>query len=171
MLRYKAALFIGRFQPLHKGHLYSMRKALEVAESIIIGIGSSNEEGTANNPFSEETRRKMIEKVIEREINRQKVIEVIGIPDVPMDEEWGKNVKLIIQKSKLEMRDVVVVSNNEWTNRVLKQAGMKVFEPGLRNRGEWEGYKVREILRKGGGEWRGRVPRSVAQIIEENPLV
>jgi cytidyltransferase-like protein len=57
MKKYKVALFIGRFQPFHKGHLYSLEKCLEIAESVIVGVGSSQDSGTENNPWSYDVRK------------------------------------------------------------------------------------------------------------------
>ena len=52
MHKYKTALFIGRFQPFHNGHLYSLNKCLEIGEQVVIAVGSSQESGTENNPYS-----------------------------------------------------------------------------------------------------------------------
>ena len=50
----KTALIVGRFQPFHKGHLFLIKKALEKANKIIIGIGSANIIDE-NNPIDFET--------------------------------------------------------------------------------------------------------------------
>jgi len=54
------ALFIGRFQPFHSGHLDAIKQISE--EEIIIGIGSSQYSKTEENPYSFEERKKMIKK-------------------------------------------------------------------------------------------------------------
>jgi len=38
----KIALFIGKFQPFHKGHLFALRQVLKKFDKVIIGIGSIN---------------------------------------------------------------------------------------------------------------------------------
>ena len=65
-MNYKIALLIGRFQPFHKGHLFLIKKALEKADKIIIGIGSSNM-SDENNPIDFETRKKIIKAVFYKE--------------------------------------------------------------------------------------------------------
>ena len=58
----KKALFIGRFQPFHQGHLDAIKQISE--DEIIIGIGSSQYSKTDDNPYSFEERQKMIEKTL-----------------------------------------------------------------------------------------------------------
>lgn len=44
-------VYIGRFQPLHNGHLNILRKAAEIANRVIVIIGSANQPRTFKNPF------------------------------------------------------------------------------------------------------------------------
>lgn len=163
--RYKVALFIGRFQPFHNGHLYSLKKCLEIAESVIIGIGSSQESGTENNPWSYEERKEMIESVIKGTDllpgESRKVAEIIPVPDFPGDDEWAEYVLKELAKLGVKKEEVVCVSNNEWTNNVMENAGMNAHESGLYNRDELEGVKIREMMRKGDRSWEKRVPDCV----------
>ena len=46
------ALYIGRFQPPHLGHISVIKEILKKYDSVIIGIGSAQEKGTYENPFS-----------------------------------------------------------------------------------------------------------------------
>ena len=55
------ALFIGRFQPFHKGHLKIIQQASETYDQILVGIGSSQYSHTVDNPFTAEERTEMIE--------------------------------------------------------------------------------------------------------------
>ena len=45
------ALFIGRFQPFHNGHLNVIKTLLENHKEVVVVIGSAQEENTAENPF------------------------------------------------------------------------------------------------------------------------
>ena len=56
-MKYKVGLFIGRFQPFHKGHESIVRKMLEECEKVIIAIGSAQESGTVANPFRYEYQK------------------------------------------------------------------------------------------------------------------
>lgn len=60
MREYNAAVFIGRFQPFHNEHLAMLRQALELAEGVLVVIGSCNAPPTIKNPFSYAERVAMI---------------------------------------------------------------------------------------------------------------
>ncbi|MEY8765092.1 MULTISPECIES: bifunctional nicotinamide-nucleotide adenylyltransferase/Nudix hydroxylase [Francisella] len=57
---YDISVFIGRFQPFHRGHLYNILVALENSKKVIINVGSSFNAPNIKNPFSFEFRRQMI---------------------------------------------------------------------------------------------------------------
>lgn len=57
---YKLAVFIGRFQPFHKGHLKVAMRGLELADKLLVIVGSSESARNIKNPFTAEEREKMI---------------------------------------------------------------------------------------------------------------
>ena len=59
------SLFIGRFQPFHKGHQLIIKKIKNNFEKINIGIGSSQYHHTITNPFTSDERKLMIKKSLE----------------------------------------------------------------------------------------------------------
>jgi nicotinamide-nucleotide adenylyltransferase len=87
------ALFIGRFQPFHLGHLDALKQIQEKYDVIKIGIGSSQESCTEKNPYDFETRKKMIEVSI---VDLSAKIQIFNIPDINDDEKWVSHVKEII---------------------------------------------------------------------------
>ncbi len=59
---YKYAIFIGRFQPFHKAHEEVVQQGLEIADKVLIFIGSSHAAPTIKNPFTFEQRRDLIKQ-------------------------------------------------------------------------------------------------------------
>jgi bifunctional NMN adenylyltransferase/nudix hydrolase len=57
-------VYIGRFQPLHKGHCEVLNKALASSDLTIVLIGSSHQARTVKNPFTYDERRSMIEQYV-----------------------------------------------------------------------------------------------------------
>src|SRR3970040_1541422 len=64
------ALWIGRFQPFHLGHLSMAKRILAEVDELVIGIGSAQYSHTPENPFTAgerlthsgtEVRRRMVE--------------------------------------------------------------------------------------------------------------
>lgn len=169
MKKYPLALFIGRFQPFHKGHLYSLKKALELAEKVIIGIGSSNK-SDENNPWSYEEREEMVECVLKVEELRGKVVAVVAVPDNPSDEVWAEELVSLVSEFGYQVGEVVGVGNNEWTNRLLASKGVDVVKSGLFRRDELEGVKIRRLMRAGEASWRTRVPECIGVYLVQHVL-
>lgn len=64
MKKYDVAVYIGRFQPYHKGHQYIIEKASEIAKNIIVLIGSVNKPRTIKDPFTFDERCSFIPKEV-----------------------------------------------------------------------------------------------------------
>jgi bifunctional NMN adenylyltransferase/nudix hydrolase len=58
--KYDLAVFIGRFQPFHSAHKATVDIALNIADNVLVLVGSSFEAPTPKNPLSYETRRDLI---------------------------------------------------------------------------------------------------------------
>jgi bifunctional NMN adenylyltransferase/nudix hydrolase len=59
-MKYKFAVFIGRFEPLHLGHLAILEQGFEKADKIIVVLGSHNVARNIKSPWSSEERKEMI---------------------------------------------------------------------------------------------------------------
>lgn len=62
--QFEAAVVIGRFQIPHEGHIKLFEKANEIANKLVIIVGSVGQPRTPKNPFSFEERKTMLESVI-----------------------------------------------------------------------------------------------------------
>ena len=76
---YKHAVFVGRFQPFHLGHLEVIRQGLRIAENVIVIVGSANAAPSPKNPFTFEQRRGMILDCFAGEAKNR--IKVVGVRD------------------------------------------------------------------------------------------
>lgn len=61
-MEYDYAVFIGRFQPYHKGHHHVATEALKIARNLIFVIGSHDKPRDVRNPFTTEERRDIIQE-------------------------------------------------------------------------------------------------------------
>lgn len=106
-MKYNYGLYIGRFQPFHKGHKAIVDKMLKECDKVIIAIGSAQEELTKENPFNYSQRRAMIQKVYPAMWDK---IIILGINDRKNksdDSSWGEYVFDCIQKAIDRKPDVV----------------------------------------------------------------
>lgn len=89
-LKYNTLVFIGRFQPFHFGHYAVVNRALELAENVIILVGSSNVGRSMRNPFTFEERKSMIAAAYKNTTNLQ----IHPINDMPYnDDRWIEQVQ------------------------------------------------------------------------------
>jgi bifunctional NMN adenylyltransferase/nudix hydrolase len=59
--QYQYAIYIGRFQPFHLGHLRTLRLALDKAQQVLLVLGSHQMAANPRNPWRSPERRAMIE--------------------------------------------------------------------------------------------------------------
>ena len=106
------AVYIGRFQPFHLGHVHVINEALEHAEQLLIFIGSSNESRTANNPFTFAERCDVIFKWADAEGLLERV-SVLHIEDTDTDQEWLEYLSITINSIVRGSKDVTIVGHDK----------------------------------------------------------
>lgn len=92
------ALFIGRFQPFHKGHLSVVQEICSQHEKIIIGIGSAEDNYLPKNPFTAGERYEMIRATLENENFDLAKIIIIPVRNINNYALWVRHVELILPK-------------------------------------------------------------------------
>ena len=152
------ALFIGRFQPLHKGHLFALKYISARSSRVYVVIGSAQEKGTEKNPFSAKKRSAMLKAVL-KSAGLSGKCKVFLLSDIPEDEKWVAHLDARVP------RYGVCYSNNALVLRLMRRAGKKTARVPLLAREKYSGTKVRERMRKG-KEWKSRVPRAAGKIAE-----
>lgn len=58
--KFEFAIFIGRFQPIHKGHLVTIKKSFRLAKKLILILGSHDTPPSPRYPWNTLQRKKMI---------------------------------------------------------------------------------------------------------------
>lgn len=80
MKDYKQAVVIGRFQPFHSDHLKVVEHGLEIAEQVIVVIGSANAAPSTRNPWTLDERIKMIHEATGLGGNPRRLV-CVGVRD------------------------------------------------------------------------------------------
>ena len=161
-MKNKIALIVGRFQPFHKGHLFLIKKAIDMADKVIIGIGSANIVDV-NNPINFETRKKIIKAVFYKERIEQKLLKIVPLDDFFDDQKWLFNLKKQVGEFDLAL------GHNQWTNNILKKAGYMVLKVDYYNREKFEGWRIRKLIKEG-KTWQERVPKYLIKFVFNYPL-
>lgn len=151
-------LFIGRFQPFHKGHLAMVKKILQDNDEVIIGIGSAQYSHTGENPFTAGERFEMIKRALDAEGIRD--YHIVPIPDTHVHSVWVSHVKSLVPTFDF------VVTNSDLVVRLFREHGLKVLSPPLVSREKYSGTEVRRRMQKG-GDWESLVPSAVSEFIRE----
>jgi nicotinamide-nucleotide adenylyltransferase len=132
------ALFIGRFQPLHLGHLSLLQQLSNQYEMIIIGIGSSQYHNTADNPFSEDERIQMITQSLEAVgIHTYRIV---TIPDIHNPPQWVNHVCSIVSDFD------VIITNNPFTKKLFSEKGYLVKRTTYFDRKRYSGKEIRRRM-------------------------
>ena len=154
------AVFIGRFQPFHYGHLYAIKTILGEVDELILVVGSAQMSHEYNNPFTAGERIEMIQSALDAEkIDRYRYM-IIPIIDAPAHRVWVSQVE-----SQIPRFDVVY-SNQSLTRRLLIEAGYEVRGIKLYERGKFEATEIRRRILNG-EDWQDLVPSEVHKIVIE----
>ena len=151
------ALIIGRFQPLHKGHLEVIKKVSSECEYMVIGIGSAQASHTSDNPFTAGERYLMLSETLKSEGIDNAMI--VPVEDLNRYSVWVSHVESICPPFS------IVYSNNPGTRRLFMEAGYEVRKAPLYNRKDYSGTEVRKRMAEN-GNWRSLVPKPVAEVID-----
>jgi bifunctional NMN adenylyltransferase/nudix hydrolase len=93
---YDFLVFIGRFQPFHKGHQFVINEALKQGQYVIILCGSAHQPRSLRNPWSVEEREQMIRSCFSSRDNQRIII--APLMDVLYNDElWIRNVQQTIE--------------------------------------------------------------------------
>jgi cytidyltransferase-related domain len=95
--QYDFGVFIGRFQPFHKGHLQVVLAALEQCRNLVILLGSANRGRDTRNPFTASERAAVIADCLE-EAGVLERCEIADLPDHPYDmQAWIAGVQSAVK--------------------------------------------------------------------------
>lgn len=109
--QYKTAVYIGRFQPIHKAHLETIEKALHHAEQLIIFVGTDNRPETIKNPFTTEERFDIIKNSIKEHFGEE------------LQTEWTDQPKAsITDRIRLVGCRDYLYNNYNWASEIFSKA-------------------------------------------------
>jgi len=153
------SLFIGRFQPFHKGHLAAVKWICARSGRVIVAIGSAQASDEPKNPFSARERMKMIRAQLTSAGLEKKCI-LAAVTDINSNEKWAAHVDAHVPRYD------VVYSNNALVKRLMRGAGKKVRGVPFFSKEKFNATKIRGRM-KTGESWQDRVPQKVKEALKK----
>ena len=152
-------LFIGRFQPFHKGHAIVIRDILEKEDEIVIGIGSTQESFSVKDPLSAGERYEIIRAFLISEGLWDRAM-IVTIPDIRENYVWPLRVKEYAPPFDR------VYTGNILVEMLFKNVGVEVVRVKFHNREVYKGKEIRRKVLKG-EPWESYIPESVLPLLKK----
>lgn len=103
----KVGVILSRCQPLHKGHIEMINKALSENNKVLFIIGSADKSGTERNPFSRSYRINMFKEALEF-VDDESRVSFMTLRDLSSDDNIPK------QDNKAGVVNDASLVNKEW---------------------------------------------------------
>ena len=159
----KKVVFVGRFQPLHRGHLEAIKWILAQSKRLKIVIGSMQEFGQADNPLEFADRKRILELALAEA--GVKNCEIFGLPDFYNDAAWTQKM---LEITGLKAGETVLVSLNDWAKSCAKKIGIEAADQPVFC-GNLSATQVRQTI-FAGANWKNLVPPAVFDCLQNEGL-
>lgn len=154
------ALFIGRFQPFHLGHLSVIQQILTEKNALIIGIGSSQYSKTPDNPYSFNERATMIRAALNEADMSKDHYQIIAIPDIHDETDWTSHIRQLTPHFDL------IYTGSPIVKKLFEIDGKTPIHP-VTFKHNINATEIRELMANG-GEWKHLVPLAISEHLMNN---
>lgn len=150
------ALFVGRFQPFHNGHLDALLQIFKKEDRVIIVIGSAEDDFVPENPFTTRERYEMIDAALrEVKIPRERYA-IVPVRNIHHYSLWVRHLEALTPPfTRVYTGSRIVQTLFEKEGYVVRN--QKINLP-------ISGTKVRKTLLEK-KDWKSLVPKSVAKLL------
>jgi len=158
----QSAMFIGRFQPFHNGHLDIVKKILKDNEKIIITIGSAEKNFLPQNPLTAGERFQLIEAALkEAKIPADKFC-IIPVRNVNNFALWVKHINMYVPPyTKIYTGSKIVKACYEGQHH---EKGPTVVQ--IEREVQVSATTIREAIMND-NDWEDLVPKAVANLLKK----
>lgn len=135
----KIYVYIGRFQPFHNAHAHVIARAAEIADRVIVLVGSAYQSRTIKNPFTYDERAEIIGDWAYHKLPDGK-LNIKPLVDQPYnDPKWIQSVQKQVSAAISEMgydeaeTEIILTGSDRddstWYLRVFPQWGVDLIAP------------------------------------------
>lgn len=104
-MKYDYLVYIGRFQPVHCGHIHVIRKALEQCQTLVIVVGSDQKARDIRDPFTTKERINLIKLSLDRE-ELERIRFAPQVDYMYNDDRWIASIQASVHS---------IIANEPWT--------------------------------------------------------
>lgn len=155
------ALFIGRFQPFHLGHLHVIENILKNHKKVKIGIGSSQSSHTKNDPFTCDERKQFITSTLKSKGIQPQNYEIFEIPDIFNAKKWISHVISITGKIN------IIYSNSDWVRQLFQNKEYEIADKIIIDMNKFNATNIRNLIYNDNMKWTSLVPKEVFNLIKK----
>jgi bifunctional NMN adenylyltransferase/nudix hydrolase len=143
------AVLIGRFQPLHNGHMALLHAALERARQVVVVLGSAWQAPNPKNPFSWQERAQMLRNALSKEDAER--VRCVPVRDYYNEPLWVHAVREAVQAHVPEGASVALVGHfkDSSSSYLARFPGWELIS--LPRLGQFDATPLREIFFGEGG--------------------
>ncbi len=168
--KYDFGIVIGRFQPFHSAHQALIKHALQLAEKVVVVLGSARSASDVKNPFTPAMREEIIGACFPEERGR---LVFRAVRDYPYnDHVWTTEVQNVVNESTDddERPRVAIVGlfkdKSSYYLNLFPQWDFEEFYCADKRLLSLNASQIRENFFAGGEDWKEMVPPTVARCLE-----
>lgn len=169
--KFDTVVYIGRFQPFHNGHAITFRKAIELADHVLILVGSANVAPNIRNPWSFLQRKDMITAALKEphviSLANGVSVDIQPLNDIPYnDNAWVEQVQKTITTWARGKRVAIIGMKSDHTSYYLDlfpQWETVVVDEVA----EFHATDIRNQLFRSGLNYTPQIPKAVLNYISQ----
>lgn len=155
---HKTGLFVGRFQPLHKGHIDIIKKILKENEQIIIAVGSAEKNYVPENPMTAGERVLLIDETLKAEGIAPARYCIIPVRNIDNYALWVDHLNLYVPPYN------AIYTGSPIVKACYEGAQSKHHLVKIKRILPISSTKIRLSMLNGTKEWKKMVPKKTAEL-------
>lgn len=156
----KSALFIGRFQPFHFGHLHIVEEMIKENDRAILVIGSAEKNFVPKNPLTAGERYQLIDAALQEKgisCDKYRILPVRNVNNYAL---WVNHINMYVPPYNVLYTGSDLVKACYSTHNVeIKQIDRRHLNISA--------TEIRTAMAEGSDDWKQMVPKAVATLLEK----